>query len=91
MWIQEEVPDQEGDWRNPRNYNQHYQENNGFKMKIDLPSVDEKIDIEGFFRWIKNVENFFNYMNTADNKKVKLVAFKLKGGASAWWEQLGRR
>ncbi|MGV7343511.1 hypothetical protein PJI17_32960, partial [Mycobacterium kansasii] len=27
-------------------------------------------------------------MDVSDHKKVKLVVFKLKSGASAWWEQL---
>ena len=26
-------------------------------------------------------------MEIPDDKKVKLVAYKLKGGAAAWWEQ----
>lgn len=57
-------------------------------MKVDLPSFDGKLDIEGFLERIKNVECFFGYMSTPDNKKVKLVVLKLKGGASAWWKQL---
>lgn len=30
----------------------------------------------------------FNYLEIPKEKKVKLVAYKLKDGASAWWEQL---
>lgn len=44
--------------------------------------------IESFLDWIKNTEIFFEYMPTPDYEKVQLVAFKLKGGASAWWDQL---
>ena len=57
-------------------------------MKIDLPTYNGKRDIESFLDWIKNTENFFNYMDTPDRKKVHLVALKLRGGASAWWDQL---
>lgn len=53
-------------------------------MKIDLPSFNGNLDVEDFFNWIKNVESFFDYMNTPEENKVKLVALKLKGGASAW-------
>ncbi|XP_031745523.1 uncharacterized protein LOC116405899 [Cucumis sativus] len=57
-------------------------------MKVDLPSYSGKRDIESFLDWLKSTENFFSYMDTPEQKKVRLVALKLKGGASAWWEQL---
>lgn len=56
-------------------------------MKIDMPFYNGKGDIETFLDWIKNAENLFSYMNTPDHKKVRLLAFKLKGGAFAWWDQ----
>ncbi|KAG6764347.1 hypothetical protein POTOM_031813 [Populus tomentosa] len=34
------------------------------------------------------VERFFDYMEIPEDKKVKLVAYRLMGGASAWWELL---
>jgi hypothetical protein len=34
------------------------------------------------------VEQFFEYMSIPEECKVKLVAYKFKGGASAWLEQL---
>ena len=59
-----------------------------YKMKIDLPMYDGKRNIEAFLDWIKSTENFFNYMDTPERKKVHLVALKLRAGASAWWDQL---
>ncbi|KAA0054551.1 reverse transcriptase [Cucumis melo var. makuwa] len=46
------------------------------------------IPIKAFLDWIKNVESFFEYMETTEDKKVKMVALKLKLGASAWWDQI---
>ena len=38
--------------------------------------------------WISNMEKFFEYENTSNNRKVKIVVTKLKGHASLWWENL---
>ncbi|KAK9169459.1 hypothetical protein Syun_001599 [Stephania yunnanensis] len=31
---------------------------------------------------------FFDYMDVTKERQVKLIAYKLRGGAAAWWEQL---
>ncbi|KAG6741161.1 hypothetical protein POTOM_056650 [Populus tomentosa] len=59
-----------------------------FRMKMDLPSFNGQLQIEGFLDWLAVVERFFDYMEIPEDKKVKLVAYRLMGGASAWWEQL---
>jgi hypothetical protein len=38
--------------------------------------------------WINHVECVFEYHDIPNHKKVKLVSTKLKGRASAWWEQI---
>ena len=59
-----------------------------FRMKMDLPSFNGQLQIEGFLDWLVLVERFFDYMDIPEDKRVKLVAYRLLGGASAWWEQL---
>lgn len=49
---------------------------------------DGQLDVESFLDWIKQVEDFFECMNIPRKFQVKLVKFKLKGGAAAWWDQL---
>lgn len=53
---------------------------------MDLPSFDGRLHIADFIDWVHNVENFFNYLDILEDRQVKLVAYKLKGGASTWWE-----
>lgn len=44
--------------------------------------------IEEFFDWLAEIENLFDYWRTEEQIKEKLVAYRLKGGALAWWNQL---
>ena len=57
-----------------------------FRMKMDLPSFNGQLQIEGFLDWLAIVERFFDYMEIPEDKKVKLVTYRLMGEASAWWE-----
>ncbi|PKU77966.1 uncharacterized protein LOC114579829 [Dendrobium catenatum] len=70
--------------RRPQPYRQHHGE---FKVKMDIPFFDGHIHIEDYLDWEKSVENFFDYMDIDPEKKVQYVACRLRGGASAWWEQ----
>ena len=40
--------------------------------------------------WILTVEHVFDLKEYAEEKNVKLVAIKLKGNVSLWWENLKR-
>lgn len=81
---------QESHSRNPRRPtgDQDFQDQPDYKIKMDLPPFNGRMDIERFLDWVKNVENFFAYTNTAEKKKVHLVAYKLQSGASAWCKQI---
>jgi hypothetical protein len=70
----------EGDRRRPENAH-------SFWVKIDLHNFNGYLHVENFLDWILEVENFFDYMQTPEAQQVKLVAYKLRGGASTWWEQ----
>lgn len=38
--------------------------------------------------WVSIVNKFFNYYEMPEDKKVRLVPYKLCRGASAWWDDL---
>ena len=52
-------------------------------MKIDI-FFSENLDIESFLDWIYQVDKFFDMTYVLMEKQVKFVAYKLKGGATAW-------
>ena len=64
------------------------EENHDFRMKLDLPCFNGSLKIEEFLDWLAEVERFFDYTKIPEEKQAKLVAYKLKGVASAWWEQV---
>jgi hypothetical protein len=55
-------------------------------FKVDLPEFSCTLQAEGFVDWLNELERIFEYKEVPDHDKVKLVAIKLKGRASAWWE-----
>ena len=57
-------------------------------MKVNIPSFSENLDIKFFLDWICEVDKFFDMAYVSLEKQVKFVAYKLKGGAAAWWDQL---
>ncbi|KAJ0975499.1 hypothetical protein J5N97_017464 [Dioscorea zingiberensis] len=59
-------------------------------FRVELPEFTGTLHAEIFIDWLNGVERIFEYKEFLDRQKVKLVAIKLKGRASAWWEQLRR-
>ncbi|KAI3873880.1 hypothetical protein MKW98_001529, partial [Papaver atlanticum] len=58
-----------------------------YKMKMEIPTYDGKINIEGFLDYIAAIEDFFECMKILESQRVKLVSYKLKRGDASWWWQ----
>ena len=58
------------------------------KLVIEFVPYYGKLDTNAMLDWIYDMENFFEFENTLDNRKVKFVVTRLKDHVSLWWENL---
>ena len=58
------------------------------KPVVEVVPYDGKLDTNVLLDWISDMEKFFEYENTPNNRMVKIVVTRLKGHASLWWEHL---
>ena len=56
------------------------------KPVVEVVPYDEKLDTNSMLDWISDMENFFEYENTPNNRMVKIVVTRLKGHGLLWWE-----
>ncbi|GKB44092.1 reverse transcriptase domain-containing protein [Tanacetum coccineum] len=59
------------------------------RMRVNISDfVGDTLSPEGFIDWLVAVEEVFEFKEVPENKRVSLIATKLRGRASAWWQQL---
>ncbi|GJS33009.1 reverse transcriptase domain-containing protein [Tanacetum coccineum] len=66
----------------------HYNSSQNLGVKVDIPNFEAKSHPDDFIDWLYTVERVFDIKNLCDEKKVKIVAIKLKKNASIWWEHV---
>ncbi|GJT17382.1 putative nucleotidyltransferase, ribonuclease H [Tanacetum coccineum] len=59
----------------------------GMRVNI-LDFAGDTLSPEGFIDWLVAVEEVFEFKEVPENKRVSLIATKLRGRASALWQQL---
>ncbi|GKC25600.1 putative reverse transcriptase domain-containing protein [Tanacetum coccineum] len=58
-------------------------------MRVNILEFDgNNLNIDGFINWLVAVEEVFDFKEVPENKRDSLIAAKLRGRASAWWQQL---
>ncbi|GKE42020.1 hypothetical protein Tco_1469304 [Tanacetum coccineum] len=82
--------DEEGGQDDPTNN----QRNRMPRIKADIPTFSGSLNIEDFLDSVSETEKYFELMDIPEDSQVKYVAYKLRGAASSWWDNLqtgGRR
>ena len=57
-------------------------------FRVDIPEFEGQLDPDHFLDWLQTIERVFEYKDVPEDKKVKLVALKLRKYASIWWASL---
>ena len=61
-----------------------------FNQKFNIPEFDGRMDLDEFLDWLNMVEYVFEYYDSPEREKVKLVATKTCKNASIWWKHMKR-
>ncbi|GKA46947.1 transposon ty3-I gag-pol polyprotein [Tanacetum coccineum] len=56
-------------------------------IEAKIPNFVGNLDIEAVLDWLYEVDKFFDIMNGPEEDQVKIVAYKLGGGAGALWQR----
>jgi len=77
---------EEEEVRRPRRPRQAKKLASNFKVKI--LEFEGQLNLDEFVDWMNAVKRVFKYNDVPDDKKVKLVALKLRKYASIWWSNV---
>ena len=58
------------------------------RKTVEIPEFEGRIDPAEFLKWLQAVERVFEFKEIPEEKKVKIVALKLRSFASLWWTHL---
>ena len=61
---------------------------NSNDFRVEILEFEGKLDPDELLEWMHTVERVFEYKDVPDDKKVKLVALRLRKYASLWWNNL---
>jgi len=64
---------------------------NSNEFKVEIPKIEGKLDPDEFTEWLQTVEHIFEFKEIPEDKKVKIVALRLRKYASLWWTNLNTK
>ena len=57
-------------------------------MRPKFPTYDGSLFVEHLIEWISELDNYFDFDEVEEDKRVRLVVMRLKGHASLWWDSV---
>jgi hypothetical protein len=60
----------------------------GAREKMEIPMYEGNLDVEELLDWFRALDNYFDYEDVEEDKKVKHAVTILKGHATLWWDEL---
>nr|TKR98630.1 hypothetical protein D5086_0000201480 [Populus alba] len=57
-------------------------------LKIDIPEFHGGLQTDEYLDWINTVDEVLEFKQVLEDRRVALVATRLRGRAGAWWQQL---
>ena len=73
--------------RMPRRHSRP-QDRSHHDFRVDIPEFEGQLDPDVFLDWLQTVERVFEFKDIPEDRKVKLVALKLRKYASIWWSNV---
>jgi len=64
---------------------------NSNDFKVEIPEFEGKLDLDEFIEWLQTVERIFEFKEISEDKKLKIVALRLRKYASLWWTNLNAK
>ena len=58
------------------------------RPKLEVPRYQGGLDANELLNWINEMDKFFDYDETNDEKKVKFAVTRVNGHASLWWNSV---
>lgn len=58
------------------------------RPKIEVPTFCGNLNLKELIYWIKAIEEYFEFEEVEDTKKVRFAKTNLKVHASIWWKEI---
>ena len=55
---------------------------------VEVPMYEGDLNVEELMDWINALNNYFEFEDIEDKKKVRYATTRLKGNATIWWDEL---